>query len=52
MKEALIPRMTTKKYEKGATATGKVNYKDTSTITKKNRKGAYTIKIKTAQNFF
>jgi hypothetical protein len=52
MREAIIPKRTTKKFEKGATATGKVNYKDTSTITKKNRKGAYTIKVKAAQNFF
>jgi hypothetical protein len=52
MGEAIVPRMTTKSFEKGATATGKVNFLDKSTITKKNKKGAYTIKVISAQNFF
>jgi hypothetical protein len=52
MGEAIIPRMTTKSFEKGATATGKVNLLDKSTITKKNKKGAYTIKVVSAQNFY
>ena len=52
MGEAIVPRMTTKTFEKGATATGKVNLLDKSTITKKNKKGAYTIKVVSAQNFF
>ena len=52
MREPMIPRLTTKIYENGATATGKVNYLDIATITKKNRKGAYTIKITSGQNFF
>lgn len=52
MGEAIVPRMTTKSFEKGATATGKVNYLDKSTITKKNKKGAYTIKVISAQNFY
>lgn len=52
MGEPIIPRMTTKVYSKGATATGKVNYLDVARITKKNRKGAYTIKITSGQNFF
>jgi len=51
MREPIIPRMTTKKFEKGAIATGKVNFLDTAKITKKNKKGAYTIKIAYAQNF-
>ena len=51
MREPIIPRKTTKKFEKGAIATGKVNFVDTARITKKNKKGAYTIKIAFAQNF-
>jgi hypothetical protein len=52
MREALIPRITSKKFERGASSPGKVNFLDTATITKKNRKGSYTIKISSGQNFF
>jgi len=52
MGEPIIPRITTKVFGKGASATGKVNYLDVARITKKNRKGAYTIKITSGQNFF
>ena len=52
MGEPIIPRITTKVFERGATSTGKVNYLDVARITKKNRKGAYTIKITSGQNFF
>lgn len=52
MGESIIPRRTTKIYGKGASATGKVNYLDAARVTKKNRKGAYTIKITSGQNFF
>jgi len=52
MKEPIIPRLTTKKFERGATSPGKVNYLDIANITKKNKKGANTITIKAAQNFF
>src|SRR6266567_3622905 len=45
MGESIIPRRTKKVFGKGASATGKVNYLDAARITKKNRKGAYTIKI-------
>jgi hypothetical protein len=50
MREPIIPRLTTKKFERGAIATGKVNFLDSARITKKNKKGAYTIKIAYAQN--
>lgn len=50
MREPIIPRRTTKKFEKGAIALGKVNSLEETSITKKNRKGAYTIKIIFAQN--
>lgn len=52
MREPIIPRITTKVFEKGASATGKVNYLDVASITRKNRKGAYTIKVTSGQNFF
>jgi len=52
MGEPIVPRLTTKTFEKGATATGKVNFLDKSSITKKNKKGAYTIKVISAQNYF
>ena len=52
MREPILPRITTKVFEKGAIATGKVNYLDVASITQKNKKGAYTIKIKSGQNFF
>ena len=52
MKEAIIPRKTTKVLAFGAKATGKVNFLDWASITKKNRKGAFTIKITSGQNFF
>ena len=52
MGEPIIPRITTKVFTKGANATGKVNYLDVARLTKKNRKGAYTIKITSGQNFF
>jgi hypothetical protein len=51
MREPIIPRLTTKNFESGIRATGKVNFLDTSSITKKNKKGAFTIKIVSAQNF-
>jgi len=52
MREPIIPRLTTKNFERGAISPGKVNYLDIATITKKNRKGAYSITIKSAQNFY
>ena len=52
MGEPIIPRITTKIFGNGASAIGKVNYLDVARITKKNRKGAYTIKITSGQNFF
>jgi hypothetical protein len=52
MREPIIPRLTTKVIIKGASSPGKVNYLDIATITNKNRKGAYTITIKSGQNFF
>lgn len=52
MREPIIPRITTKNFERGARATGKVNLLDTASLTSKNKKGAFTIKIVTGQNFY
>lgn len=51
MREPIIPRLTTKKFEKGFTAKGKINYSDVARFTNKNRKGAFTITVKSGQNF-
>jgi hypothetical protein len=52
MREPIIPRKTTKIFEKGASATGKVNFLEVAKLTKKNRKGAFTITVLSGQNFF
>jgi len=52
MRESIIPKLTKKVYIRGAASIGKVNYLDVATLTKRNRKGAYTITIKSGQNFF
>jgi len=52
MREHLIPKISKKRYERGASSVGKVNFLDTASITKKNRKGSYTLKISSGQNFF
>ena len=52
MREPLIPRLSKKRFERGASSVGKVNFLDTASITNKNRKGSYTLKILSGQNFF
>lgn len=51
MREPILPRITTKNFEKGSTAIGKINYSDKARFTHRNRKGAFTITIKSGQNF-
>ena len=50
--ELAIPRRSKKRYERGASSIGKVNFLDTASITNTNRKGSYTLKISSGQNFF
>ena len=45
MREPIIPRITTKKFEMGAIATGKVNFVDSARITKKNKKVLLLLKL-------
>ena len=52
LREAFIPRISKKRFERGASSIGKVNYLDSASITNKNRKGSYTLKISSGQNFF
>lgn len=50
-REPIIPKVTTKKFEKGFTAKGKINYSQMARFTHRNRKGAFSITIKSGQNF-
>jgi Mitochondrial ribosomal protein (VAR1) len=49
MRQPIIPKRTVTKFEKGFTAKGKVNYLDIASLTHKNRKGAFTITVKSGQ---
>ena len=52
MKYKVIPRKTVKIVRRGSSSIGKINYTDISRYTNKNRRGAFTIFIKSGQNFF
>ena len=52
LREVVIPRISKKNFERGARSIGKVNYLDSASITNKNRKGSYTLKIFLGQNIF
>jgi hypothetical protein len=52
MKYKVIPRKTVKIVKRGSSSIGKINYTDFSRYTNKNRRGAFTIFIKSGQNFF
>jgi hypothetical protein len=52
MRYKVIPRKTVKIVRRGSSSIGKVNYTDISRYTNKNRRGAFTIFIKSGQNFF
>nr|YP_010833311.1 ribosomal protein 3 [Agaricus bitorquis]AFP72255.1 ribosomal protein 3 [Agaricus bisporus var. bisporus H97]WFG54058.1 ribosomal protein 3 [Agaricus bitorquis] len=49
MRQPIIPKKTVTKFEKGFTAKGKINYLDIASLTHKNRKGAFTITVKSGQ---
>jgi hypothetical protein len=50
--ENIIPGRSTKRFERGARSIGKVNYLVDASVVRRNRKGAYTVKISSGQNFF
>nr|AVR57751.1 ribosomal protein S3 [Termitomyces sp. T132] len=45
-----IPRKTVQTISRGASASGRINFKDIATYTNKNKKGTYSITIKAGQN--
>jgi hypothetical protein len=52
MKYKVIPRKTVKIVRRGSSSIGKVNYSDVSRYTNKNKRGSFTITIKSGHNFF
>ena len=52
MKYKVIPRKTVKIIRRGSSSVGKINYLDISRYTNKNKRGAFSITVKSGQNFF
>lgn len=52
MKYKVIPRKTVKIIRRGSSSVGKINYSDISRYTNKNKRGAFSITVKSGQNFF
>ena len=52
MKYKVVPRKTVKIVRRGSSSIGKINYSDISRFTNKNKRGSFTITIKSGQNFF
>ena len=52
MKYKVIPRKTVKIVRRGSSSIGKVNFSDISRYTNKNKRGSFTITIKSGHNFF
>lgn len=48
----VVPRKTVKIIQRGAAATGKINFSDVARYTKKNKRGAFSITVSSGQNFF
>jgi hypothetical protein len=48
----VIPRQTIKITRRGASARGKINFSDVARITKKNKRGAFSITVSGGQNYF
>jgi len=47
-----LPRQTVKITRRGASARGKINFSDVARITKKNKRGAFSITVSAGQNHF
>jgi hypothetical protein len=52
MKYRVVPRKTVKIFRRGSSSIGKINYSDISRFTNKNKRGAFTITVKSGHNFF
>ena len=50
--QTVVPRKTVKTTSRGASASGRINFKDIATYTNKNKRGAYSITVKAGQNLF
>nr|AYE93354.1 ribosomal protein S3 [Termitomyces sp.] len=46
----IVPRQTVQTTSRGASASGRINFKDIATYTNKNKRGAYSITVKAGQN--
>lgn len=49
--QKVVPRMTVKTIRRGVLAKSKVNFSDVARLTKKNKRGAFSITISSGQNF-
>ena len=50
--QSVVPRQTVKITQRGATQRGKINFLDVARYTRKNKRGAFSITIKSGQNIF
>ena len=50
--QRVIPRKTVKTIRRGAAANGKINFSDKARITKKNKRGSFSITVSSGQNLF
>jgi len=50
--QSVVPRQTVKITQRGATQRGKINFLDIARYTRKNKRGAFSITIKSGQNLF
>ena len=48
----VVPRKTVKIIQRGAAATGKINFSDVARYTNKNKRGAFSITVSSGQNLF
>jgi len=49
--QRVVPRKTVKTTIRGALATGKVNYSEVARLTKKNKRGAFSITVTSGHNY-
>ena len=50
--QRVVPRKTVKTIIRGASARSKVNFLDVGRYTNKNRRGAFSITVKSGQNYY
>ena len=52
MTQPVKPRKTVKQIIRGASASGKINYLNFARLTKKNKRGSFSITISAGHNYF